>query len=104
MHVDMYTLHGCLYLCNLIHVDTHCTMDLHVLNMHVYSVHYIHVHGGPFEMRSDYFIKRVWLHKAKFIPSIWVSFFTFPVSEFVFMCPLGFRKNSTEVHVTKHAY
>ena len=71
MYVDMYT----------------CAMDLHVLNMHVYSVHYMHVHGGPFEMCSDYFIKRVCLHKAKFIPSIWNSrlvcllmiFFTSPV-------------------------
>ena len=98
----MYT--GCLYLCNLIHVGTHCTMDLHVLNMHVYSVHYMHIHGGPFEMCSDYFIKRDCLHKAKFIPSIWVICFTFPVSEFVFVCPLGFRKNSTEDNVTKQAH
>ena len=58
-------------------------MDLHVLNMHVYSVHYMHVHGGPFEMCSDYFVNRDCLHKAKFIPFVWVSCFTFPVSECV---------------------
>ena len=48
---------------------------------------------------------RVFLHKAKFIPSIWVSCLVYLlIGEFVFMHSLGFSKMCAEVHVAKQAY